>query len=464
MKAIRSALRRLPADDSGVSLIEVLVAMMIFAIISVGVAYSLLSAFTLTGDSRSRAVATNLAAQEVDLDRSAADFFALQSTAVPKQVQVPDGTGVVYSISRTVNLVYNTGTDVNCNASAPSSMLYKRIRVSITWPKMIGAAVVADTVIAPSTKISIDTLGTILVSTKSSGGTPMPGIGVAVSPDPGSVPTATDSMGCSYVLKVPPGSYTVTVAKTGYVDPNQNPTPSSTITVKAGQSSSAGFTYDQAGTAGWAYPSGGTKNPTNLTVSALSTYGVYNTSATSPASVKLFPSTTYGIVAGDYSPKTDASPGCLSPNPADWGTTPTTPGHNLVPVAAPTVSFTPGGAQSVGTLPMGSITLTNPSARTSDLYIAATGVASWVGGDPGCFGTGLTQSLSFGTTAILGKSAGSKVTIQLPFGAWKLTYGTSSSPTTPVPATWMSAPTGVTGITVGTAGSGTVTLDPRVVQ
>src|SRR3954451_20043030 len=108
MKALRSVLRRLPAEDSGVSLIEVLVAMMIFAIISVGVAYSLLSAFTLTGDSRSRAVATNLAAQEVDLDRSTADFFALQSTVTAKQVHVPAGTGVVSSISRTVNLVYNS--------------------------------------------------------------------------------------------------------------------------------------------------------------------------------------------------------------------------------------------------------------------------------------------------------------------------------------------------------------------
>ncbi|MCH3110243.1 prepilin-type N-terminal cleavage/methylation domain-containing protein, partial [Listeria monocytogenes] len=50
-------------SESGVSMIEVIVAMMIFAIISVGVSYSLLSAFTITNDSRSRAVATNLAAQ-----------------------------------------------------------------------------------------------------------------------------------------------------------------------------------------------------------------------------------------------------------------------------------------------------------------------------------------------------------------------------------------------------------------
>ncbi|NUU06981.1 prepilin-type N-terminal cleavage/methylation domain-containing protein [Leifsonia sp. C5G2] len=462
MKALFDRLR---TAESGVSLIEVIVAMMIFAIISVGVAYSLLSAFTITGDSRARAVATNLAAQEVDLDRSSGDFFGLQSTPAgsPKLVQVPAGTGVTYSIARTVSLVYNSGSDVNCNASAPSSLLYKRIHIAVSWPKMIGQAVVADTVIAPSTKISVDTLGTILVSTRSSGGTPVSGVGVAVSPDPGSVPSATDSMGCSYVLKVPPGTYTVTVSKSNFLDPFQNAAPSTTVTVKAGQSASAGFTYDQYGTASWSYPSGGTAKPTNLAVSALSTYGVYRTAASSPGSATLFPSTEYTIVAGAYSAKTDSSTGCLSPNPADWGTTPAGGGKQLVPVAAPTAAFAPGGSASIGTLPLKTVTITNVSGTSANLYLRATSAASWVAGDPGCFGTGLTQTVDF-SGALLGKSAGSKVTIQLPFGAWKLTYGTTSTPVTAVPATWISAPTGVTGITVGTAGTGTVTLDPRVVQ
>lgn len=462
---MKALLQRLRTTESGVSLIEVIVAMMIFAMISVGVAYSLLSAFTVTGDSRSRAVATNLAAQEVDLDRSAADFFALQSTPVdsPKLVQVPSSTGLTYSITRTVSLVYNSGSDVNCNASAPSSMLYKRIHVAVTWPKMIGQAVVADTVIAPSTKISVDSLGTILVSTRNSGGTPVSGAGVTISPDPGSVPSATDAMGCSYVLKVPPGTYTVTVSKPNYLDPTQNASPSTTVTVKAGQSASAGFTYDQYGVAKWSYPTGGTEQPTNLAVSALSTYGVFTTGATSPGSANLFPSTEYGIVGGDYSAKTDSSAGCLSPNPADWGTTPAGGGKQLVPVAAPTAAFGPGGSANIGTLPLKTVTVTNVPGSTSDLNLRATNVASWVAGDPGCFGTGLTQTIDF-PAGTLKKSAGKKVTIQLPYGAWKLTYGTSANPTTAVPANWISAPPTVTGITVGADGTGSVTLDPRVLQ
>jgi prepilin-type N-terminal cleavage/methylation domain-containing protein len=461
MSALLARLRRIRTSESGVSLIEVIVAMMIFAIISVGVAYSLLSAFTITGDSRARAVATNLAAQEIDLDRSSGDLFSLYSTAADKQVQVPAGTGAVYSIKRTVSWVYGSGGDVDCNASATSSILYKRVRVQISWPKMIGQPVVSDTVLAPSTKISVDTLGTILVSTKSAAGAPIAGIGVTVSPDPGSVPSATDSMGCSYVLKVPPGTYTVTASKTGYLDPFQNQAPSKIVTVKAGQSTSAGFTYDRAGAVAWAWPSSGSvKAPSTAAVSVLSTYGVWTTAATSPTSALLFPSTVYSIVAGAYAPYTEANPGCRSPNPGDWPQY-TAGGRTYLAPAAPVTSVSPGAttpAANVGTLPMGSITVTNPSNQSANLYLRAVSTTPFVSGDPGC--TGKPQTIDFSVQ--LGKSSGSKLTIALPYGAWTLKYGTSAPPSTAVPSSWLSIPTGATGVTIGA--SGAFTLDPRVVQ
>ena len=53
-----------PAErDAGLSLVEVIVAMMVFTIISIGVAYTITNSLVLTRDSRARAVATNLAAQ-----------------------------------------------------------------------------------------------------------------------------------------------------------------------------------------------------------------------------------------------------------------------------------------------------------------------------------------------------------------------------------------------------------------
>lgn len=461
MKTLKSTLRRIRTSESGVSLIEVIVAMMIFAIISVGVSYSLLSAFTITNDSRSRAVATNLAAQEIDLDRSAADFFGLVSTTTPKLVQVPAGTGLTYSISRTVSLVYGSGGDVDCNSSSASSMLYKRIHVAITWPKMIGTAVVADTLLAPSTKISIDTLGTILVSTRTSAGAPLAGVTVAVSPNPGSTPTPTDSLGCGYVLKVPPGTYSVQVSKTGYIDPFQNQTPSKTVTVNAGQSTSAGFTLDKYGTVGWSYQStSGAALPNNLVTSFMSTYGVYQTPATTPTTAQLYPSTEYDVVAGSYVPTTGPGTGCPSVNPAAWPSYTNTAGKTVAAAAPASVSFPPGptGTVPAGTLGMGAITITNPTAQTTNLYVVATSAASFVSGDPGC--TGAPQSITFGQ--ILGKAKSSTVTIALPYGAWTLKIGTSATPTTAVASTSLSVPTGASGVTI--ASSGAFTFDPRVVQ
>jgi prepilin-type N-terminal cleavage/methylation domain-containing protein len=460
MSALLARLRSIRTSESGVSLVEVIVAMMVFAIISVGVAYSLLSAFAITGDSRARAVATNLAAQEIDLDRSSSNLFTLYSTTVDKQVQVPAGTGAVYSIKRTVSWVYGSGGDVDCNASATSSILYKRVRVQISWPKMMGQPVISDTVLAPSAKISVDTLGTILVSTRSAGGTPVAGVGIAVSPDPGSVPTATDAMGCSYVLKVPPGTYTVTASKTGYVDPYQNIAPSMTVTVKAGQSTSAGFTYDQAGSVSWSWPtSGGVSKPMTAAVSFLSTYGVWSTAATSPTTAQVFPSTEYDVVGGTYAAPTDANPGCRSPNPGDWPQY-TAAGKSYLAPVAPSVTVAPGAnpGASVGTLPMGSITVTNPTGQSSNLYVRAVSATPFVSGDPGC--TGKPQTVDFGQ--VLGRSQNSKVTIALPYGAWSLKIGTSATPATPVASASLSVPTGATGVTIGTGGA--FTLDPRVVQ
>jgi prepilin-type N-terminal cleavage/methylation domain-containing protein len=459
MKSMRAVLRPTRDTEAGVSLIEVIIAMMIFAIISVGVAYTLLSSFAITNDSRSRAVATNLAAQEIDLDRSAADIFALQSTTAPKFVQVPAGSGLTYSISRDVNWVYASGDDVSCNASAASSLLYKRIRVKITWPKMVGAPVIADTVFAPSSKISVDTLGTILVSTTSSSGAPVSGVAVSVSPTPGSTAALTDAMGCSYLLKVPPGTYTVTVSRSSYIDPNQQATPSRTVKVEAGKTTSAGFTFDEQGTVRLTYPSSvGVKLPTTMSDTFISSYGAYKTSATTPATVQLFPSTEYTAFAGAYVAATDSNSGCLSPNPGVWPDGTDASLRTLRANPPQKVSFKPAGLVDAQPFIMGSITVTNSAGTSSNPYLVATSIASFVAGDPGC--TGAPQSIAFGNNAI-GKSKGSKATIMLPYGAWKLTIGTSPTPTTVVGSGDLAVPSGATGVTIGLGGG--FTLDPRVV-
>ena len=118
---------RLRADD-GMGLVEVLVALMIFAIIAVGMAYSLLSIQRLTAESVSREIATNLAAAEIDWAQSQPDAFKVLSRTTTQTV---DGT--TYTIRTSVGWVSTTGASGSCGTGG-GNLQYKRVNVEVTWP------------------------------------------------------------------------------------------------------------------------------------------------------------------------------------------------------------------------------------------------------------------------------------------------------------------------------------------
>ncbi len=98
------------------------------------------------------------------------------------------------------------------------------------------ATVRTYTVIDPKNRINDPTKGTILVSVLGGSGAGSAGVTVTATPaSPANGATAlakaplpTDAQGCTYILKVTPGNYNVTVSRAGYVDVAQNAT--STIT------------------------------------------------------------------------------------------------------------------------------------------------------------------------------------------------------------------------------------------
>ncbi|MES1169545.1 MAG: type II secretion system protein, partial [Leifsonia sp.] len=81
-----SPFRTTETRESGFTLIEVLIAMMVFGIISVLVAYSLTLSMTLTRSSRGSEVAANLAAQQIDTARSAKDVFSVTGGTVSQTI------------------------------------------------------------------------------------------------------------------------------------------------------------------------------------------------------------------------------------------------------------------------------------------------------------------------------------------------------------------------------------------
>jgi hypothetical protein len=399
------------------------VAMMVFAVLSLGVAYSMLAVLQTSRDSRGRQVAANLAAQEIDLVRSVENVNDLGD-----EVTLDVVDGITYTIDRTTSWIDRSGTDVGCSTSG-GALQFKRVNVTVTWPGHTEedgrTPVRADTIVAPSSKINEPTRGTILIKVVGRTGEGMAGVPVTVSvgsPAGDAVsleqqPAVTDSQGCTYAFKVVAGNYRITLAKPGYIDVRQRSAPVTDVTVTAGASVAASFEYDARATTSVTLASNHTTTriPTNLPLTMFSSFENYiaPTSAISGTgktrTIQLYPfSSGYEAVAGAVRPVTETSAGCLSPDPRSWEPS---------GVAAGPFASEPATNASVA-VPMGLVQVTTTASFTG-VVTAQSAVANPATGDPGC---AITMSLSFADRL---PSSGS-VVLALPYGSWKVTAGTST--------------------------------------
>ncbi|MEB0002152.1 prepilin-type N-terminal cleavage/methylation domain-containing protein [Cryobacterium sp. RTC2.1] len=448
------------SDTSGFSLVEVLVAMMVFAVVALGVAFGIVTSLVFTKETRSREVATNLASQEIDLDRSFNDIFAVVDA--PPWDQVVNGT--TFHVARTTSWVSEDDSTKVCG-SGGGTLQYKRINISVTWDGQSAAtpAVQADTLIAPNSRINDPALGTIIVSVKSASGAGTQGVSVTVTPNAIVPNTAvalasptlpvTDAQGCTFALRVSPGKYDVKITKTNYVDINQNSTVTKLADVVAGGAAAPPFDFDNSARFDLDfasnYTSGNPVQPTNLDTTFISTVGgVYVTQLGVATSAYLFPfSGGYAALAGAYVAPVGSAPSCLNVDSAMW-TTPAADG--AVGQALPTSAAAPGGNVPTN-IPMGVLTV---NGLTANNFVTAVGQSAPLGsGDPGC---GIHAIYKFP------KLTSSTTTIDLPFGSWTLYTGTTAgSTTTVIPATAARMVLLTRGIL--TPLSSIVTLDPRLV-
>lgn len=472
---ISSIARRLRAEptDEGLTLVEVIVALLVFATIIAGSIAAVGTVLSMTSDNREREVAANLAQQAVDAARHRAVTNIVDQDQV---ITTPTVNNVQFTVTSTVAWVTTKGIDTKCTVPAASgngSLLFRRVAVTVQWDGMRSTTkpVRADTIVSPTSKINDPTLGTILISVQSVRGTGgVGGVTATIAPDTtvspntaavvpaASQPGVTNGDGCTVATKLTPGTYKVTLTPPSgsqYRDPAQMASPvKQSITVAAGDSSGASFTYDPAMDVQPAYRSNIGSSyavPTNLTTSFVGSYGA--TAITTPASdVYLSPITSgYQVYAGTWAPAgsvnssgTDVS--CLSTDPASWpakaGTKSTAPG---------TASFDAANPTSPVTAPvnMGGTTVTIPKGDT--LVQAVTTTAA--NGDPGCKAT---QTLTFTRAAT---AAGTTVDykIALPYGTWGVRSGTSTANLKAIT---------LKDVIGGLLGTGTstniVTIDPRV--
>lgn len=437
------------APDAGFSLIEAVVAMLVFAIIAIGVGYSTVTILKITDDTRHRQVATNLATTALDTARLLADPFDVVNAVTTTVI-----SGTTYTITRSTSWVETSGADVGCGTGT-GTLQTKRINVTVTWVGMLSTtpAVRSDTLLAPDTRINDPAKGTIRISVLDVGGAGEADVAVTITPTSGGAvlteqPEETDTDGCSYALKVAPGTYSVAISRANSVDQLQNAAPSKSVVVTAGGSVAAQFQYDYAARFTLAYANNYSatvpKLPTNLDTSYLSSYGI-SVIAGRPTTVNLHPFPSgYSGLAGKYVAPSQSNTGCVSPDPAAWPAA-TVSG---VPLAAgvrqPAVAAVPQGSATMN-IPMG---IVNVRHTTNAWLTAISTTAGAPAADPGC-GVGMTYT--FGQVLINGT-----VTVALPYGSWTLYSHTSANGTlTPIVGT------NLTSVQRGLIAGNVITLDPR---
>ncbi|MCU1417010.1 MAG: prepilin-type N-terminal cleavage/methylation protein [Schumannella sp.] len=460
-----SRLRTLLQGEEGIGLVEVIVALMIFSIVSLGMAYSIASLTRMTKESTQREVAANLASAEIDRLQSMPDTFGVYS-----QITHPVVDGVTYTVDTNVGWVSTSGSTGNCG-SGGGNLQYKAVNVEVTWPGMyLLSPVRADSALGPRTRINDPSYATILVSVVGADGTGRSAVTVRVTPESGGGGSPitdtidpTDVDGCTYILKVAPGKYKIEVEKAGYIDFNQVTVPAYTQQdIVAGATFTAGFQYDNAGTFAMKYAA--TSNtaapaiPSNLETTYTGGLNPYVTTTPVP-SLQMHPYTGgYQVIAGDPAV-------CKNTDPGKWTGSGSGSGSLSAGIRAPAVSTPPGGSATLP-VPMGVLNVKIPN---TDSYISAvqqTGAAS--AGNPGCV-TGKTYT--FSTKYVKNTT----VPIALPYGKWKIYTGASVGALTTqnltptltvldgvvsvVPTTGV-LNTGILGN--GNVTSDIVTLDPRV--
>jgi hypothetical protein len=268
------------------------------------------------------------------------------------------------------------------------------------------------------------------------------GVALKAQPDP------TDAEGCSYALKVAPGTYSVAISRTGSVDTSQVASPIQSVVVTAGGSVAAQFQYDYAAKFNLQYASNYTgtapKLPTDLTTTYLSTYAAYIDTGVK-TQISLHPFTSgYAAIAGSYVAPSQSGTGCINVDPASWPAN-SSNGNNLADgVRLSPVAAAPK-AQAAMPVPMGVASVTH----TTSAFLTAVSATSTANvGDPGC---GVPVTYTFGKILVSGS-----VPIALPYGSWTLYSSSTATGTKTVIGS-----SKITPLTLGYSNSNVLTLDPR---
>lgn len=254
--------------DTGMTLIEVVIAGVLLSVLAAAVLGIILQTQATQVGSRARIAAANLAAREIDLVRE--EF--LRSDTAPSEIAdagmvtnphpLDGGTagnpleldGMQYTVVRSVQ--WNIIGDGQSACEGGSLVAYPTlgVTVAVTWPNMGSIKpVVSTATFAPDKGSGVpSTSSFVAVKVTDAAAEANPGRTVRVEAAGYARTGVTDASGCA-VIEVEPAAagteYTVSLGDPGYVDINgsENPSKATGLLARGQLSTAVTFAYDEAG-------------------------------------------------------------------------------------------------------------------------------------------------------------------------------------------------------------------------
>jgi prepilin-type N-terminal cleavage/methylation domain-containing protein len=416
--------------DAGMTLIELMFAMVIFAIVAAGTVAGLTGALTTTRSDRNRVAASDLAARELEIVRNTFTASTTGPATVSASAQVVDGNplpggtagqplvvdNTPYTVTRNIEWLPAGSGQSACDGGAGVTYPSLEVQVTVTWPQMSGVQpVMATTILTPPKNTLNSTTGFVSVKVLNASGVAATGQTVTLSGPGGTFSDVTAGDGCAVFASTVAGTYTATLNATGYVDNYGNQTATKSVALTASSLSQLSFNYDQAATlnvtmkttTGYALPTSWPQVTLANTGLQPAGFKYVATSAATTSVTGLWPYLTDGYTSWGGS--------CTQADPAASGGT----RSPAVIVAA--------GATGSSTVTLAPITVT--VVKSTGLVQPGVTVLATPVNTVNCAST--ENPLTLGVTGALGTLATS-----LPAGAWKISVSgktaSGSWPTTPV--------------------------------
>jgi Tfp pilus assembly protein PilV len=366
------------SDETGDTLIEVLISAVVVVLVVVATLTALNNANRATSLDRSRSQADTLAQQDEDHLRSEpiAKLSELSETHEVVLQEVTSG-GTHYTVSSTAQYISDKTATASCTSTTPSAD-YIETTSKVTWPEIGASKPVVETGI-----VSPPADSALIVQVTGAAGEPVAKMTV-LAEGPSTISTETSSDGCA-ILAVLPGEYKVNVSRAGYVDQNgyensdADPSYTSTVYITAETSAKKSYEFAPAGTLAVKFSGANAEGDSfvafNTGLTSFRKFGTvesYATTVTSPKTI--FPFTSkYTVYAGTCEADLPTNNG--QPSNPEVLVTAGSPTEVSVPIAAINIAVNEGTKTAPGATMTSGLTgtLTDTGCETVRKFTAAAG-------------------------------------------------------------------------------------------